>query len=127
LRAPTDGPGAFFINLLSTGQFQGRFRNNSGTAADLNAAFSTNQWIFVGLTYDGATLTLYTNGVAAASGPASGTFGTGNLPFYLGGTGYEPTYNLPNFPMAGVRLYNTAILPSQIGQLYTNGIVYGVF
>jgi hypothetical protein len=34
---------------------------------------------------------------------------------------------LPDFPMAGVRLYNAAVSASQMGQLYTNGISGGIF
>lgn len=126
-RAPADGPGAFYINTLSTGNYEARFRNSSGGAVTINAPFTTGKWTFVALTYDGSTLTIYTNGVAAASAPASGYFGVGNLPFYIGGTGYTPTGSLPDFPMAGIRLYNSVISPSTIGQLYTNGIDNGVF
>jgi Concanavalin A-like lectin/glucanases superfamily/Fibronectin type III domain len=127
-RAPSDGPGAFYIDLITPYDYEARFRNSSGTAVTLNAPYAPGSWIFAGLTYDGSTLTLYTNGVAAASAPASGNFGVSNLPFYLGGTGYfGPTANLPNFPMSGVRLYNSALSPAIMGQLYTNGIVNGVF
>jgi hypothetical protein len=127
MRTPGDGPGAFFINVLSNGQFQGRFRNASGTATTIGAPFATSVWTFVSLTYDGSTLTLYVNGVAAASAPASGTFGVGNLPFYIGGTGYMPPSNLPDFPMAGIRLYNAALSSSAIQQLYNQGMVSGIF
>jgi hypothetical protein len=65
--------------------------------------------------------------VVAASAPASGTFSVGNLPFYIGGTGYTPTSSLPDFPMAGIRLFNATVSPAQMGQLYTNGIVNGIF
>jgi hypothetical protein len=125
-RAPGDGPGAFYIDTLTTGDYEVRFRNSAGTAVTMNAPITPGAWTFVALTYDGSTLTFYTNGVVAASAPASGSFGVGNLPFYIGGTGYTLT-ELPDFPMAGVRLYNTAITPAQMGQLYTNGIVNGVF
>jgi hypothetical protein len=81
----------------------------------------------VGLTYDGSTLTLYANGVAVASAPASGNFGVGNVPLYIGATGYTPTGSLPDYPMAGIRLYNTALSAATMQQLYNNGISNGTF
>lgn len=127
LRSPTDNPGAFYVNLLSNGQYQGRYRNDFGDAVDLGGSFSTNVWTFVALTYDGSTLTLYSNGTAISSAPARSHFAVGGLPLYIGGVGYTPTGSLPNFPMAGIRLYNIALSPAAIGQLYTNGIVNGNF
>lgn len=127
LRSPSDGPGAFYINLLANGQYQGRFRNSSGTAVDLGGSFATGSWIFVALTYDGSTLTLYANGVAVASAPASGNFGASNLPLYIGATGYTPTGSLPDYPMAGIRLYNAALSAAALQQLYSNGINSGIF
>lgn len=127
LRTPGDGPGAFFINVISDGTFQARFRNASGIATTIGAPFTIGVWTFVGLTYDGTTLTLYINGVAAASAPASGPFGVGNLPFYIGGTGYLPPDNLPDFPMAGIRMYNTSLSSPAMQQLYNQGIVSGIF
>lgn len=125
-RAGSDGPGAFYIDTLTTGIYEARFRNGAGNAVTLNAPLTTGSWVFVALTYDGSTLTLYTNGVAAASAPASGNFGVSNLPFYIGGTGYTLT-ELPDFPMAGIRLYNRAISPVEMEQLYSNGTVNGIF
>lgn len=127
MRSPGDGAGAFFINVLSDGTFQARFRNVYGSPTDINVPFVMNTWTFVSLTYDGSTLTFYTNGVVAASVPSADPFGVGNVPFFIGGTGYLPPDNLPDFPMAGIRMYNKPLAPADIQQLYNQGIVNGIF
>jgi hypothetical protein len=121
-RAPGDTPGAFYINTLSSGFFEARFRNGSGTAFTSGSISATaNVWTFVSLTYDGSTLTFYTNGVAAQSLSGTGNLGSSTLSFYVGGTGGTPPADLPNFPMADVRLYNRALSATEIGTLYNNG------
>ena len=128
-RAPDDGAGAFYIDTLSSGVYEARFRNTSGTAFTLGSTpVATNVWTFVGLVYDGSSIYFYTNGVLAQSTSASPTFGVGAQPFYVGGAGYSgPTSNLPNFAMAGVRFYNRALSANELGTLYANGISGGIF
>jgi hypothetical protein len=127
LRSQADGPGAFFINVLATGVYQARFRNVYGSPTDIYVPFVTNTWTFVSLTYDGSMLSFYTNGVQAASVQSADPFGPGNVTFYIGGSGYLPPDNLPDFPMAGIRMYNKALSPSDVQQLYNQGIVNGIF
>jgi hypothetical protein len=120
-RAPVDAPGAFYINALSTGNYEVRLRNSSGTAFTSGSiSITTNIWTFVSLTYNGSTLTFYTNGVPATSLPASGTLGSSTLSFYIGDSDYLG--NLPNFPIGGVRLYNRTLSATEIGTLYANGV-----
>ncbi|HEX3856321.1 MAG TPA: LamG-like jellyroll fold domain-containing protein [Verrucomicrobiae bacterium] len=128
-RAPADGAGAFYIDTLSSGVYEARFRNSSGTAFTLGSTpVATNAWTFLGLVYDGSNIYFYTNGVLAQSTSASLTFGVGAQPFYIGGAGYSgPASNLPDFPMAGVRLYDRALSVNELGTLYTNGISGGIF
>jgi hypothetical protein len=119
-RAPGDTPGAFYVYILNTGDYEVRFRNSSGTAFTSDSIpVATNVWTFVGLTYDGSTLTFYTNGVFAASVAANGTLGSSTLSFFIGDSDY--LNYLPDFPMCNIRLYNRALSATEIGTLYANG------
>jgi len=95
----SDGPGAFYINLLTSGVYETRFRNGSGTAVTVpNYSFNSG-WKRLIATYDGTTLSLFVNGSLAVSAAASlGTFGQNGVPFSIGRTGGISSNNLQGMP-----------------------------
>jgi concanavalin A-like lectin/glucanase superfamily protein/HYDIN/CFA65/VesB family protein len=75
-------------------------------------ALSVNTWSHLALTYDGATLRLYVNGVQVASTARTGNILTSTNPLQIGGDGIFGQF------FAGmideVRVYNTALNQAQV-------------
>lgn len=82
-------------------------------------SLSENNWIFLAATYDGSLMLLYTNGVLAASASNPGNIGINSNGVGIGsgiaagGTDYFQGW------IDGVRIYNRALSPTEIQQLYT--------
>jgi len=70
-----DASADFYILQKQGGSsLEARFRNSGGTASTLNASASPGVWHYFALVYNGSSnLTLYIDGVAAASTAAAGT------------------------------------------------------
>ena len=85
-----------------------------GSYADAygSAALTANSWTYLAETYDGATLRLYVNGTQVASTAHTGTISTSTNPLQIGG---DSLYG-QNFAgmIDEVRIYNTALTPTQI-------------
>lgn len=90
-----------------------------GVVQSAPISLSENDWIFVAATYDGSSMLLYTNGVLAASASNPGNIGVNSNGVGIGsgiaagGTDYFKGY------IDGVRIYNRALSPTEIQQLYT--------
>jgi hypothetical protein len=69
-------------------------------------------WTHLALTYDGTALTLYVNGVQAATTPASGAAATTASPLWIGGN--SPYGEYFNGRLDDVRVYNRALTPTEI-------------
>jgi hypothetical protein len=89
-----------------------------GVVQSAPISLSENDWIFIAATYDGSSMCLYTNGVLAAQVSNPGSIGVNSNGVGIGsgiaagGTDYFKGY------IDGVRIYNRALSPTEIQQLY---------
>jgi Concanavalin A-like lectin/glucanases superfamily/Secretion system C-terminal sorting domain len=99
----------FFLQLTAT-NVEARFRNSAGIAYDIVfTGLVLNTWQHFAMTYDGATLTLYHNGVVAGSVAATGTISSAFETFYLG-------------KIDEASLWSKALSPAEIACMYTGAI-----
>jgi hypothetical protein len=85
-----------------------------GTYGDAfgTSALPTNTWSYLTETYDGSTLRLYINGTQVASTAHTGAITTSTHPLQIGGDSIYGQYF--NGLIDEVRVYNTALTPTQI-------------
>jgi chitodextrinase len=76
------------------------------------AALPANTWTHVAMTYNGATIRFYVNGVEVASGPKTGSIATSANPLEIGGDGIWGQYF--QGLIDEVRVYNVALTAQQI-------------
>ena len=76
------------------------------------AKLAANTWSHVALTYDGATLALYLNGIQVSSQPQTGTLLTSTNPLQIGGDSIYGQYF--SGTIDEVRIYNTALNQAQV-------------
>jgi hypothetical protein len=81
-------------------------------AAYGTSALPQNTWTHLAVTYDGATLLLYVNGVQVSSLARTGNLVTSTNPLQIGGDGFFRQYF--NGIIDEVRVYNVALTPAQI-------------
>ncbi|MDP9078892.1 MAG: DUF1735 and LamG domain-containing protein [Bacteroidota bacterium] len=97
----------FRFGELSDDINQLQWINNSGKISSATR-FATNTWYTVSCVFDGSTCTMYINGVADGSFPATGiTYNFNSLSLI------SPTQPLPG-DISEVRLWSTALTPGQI-------------
>ena len=89
------------------GTFGGANANAYGTAA-----LPVNAWTHLALTYDGATLRLYTNGVQVSSLAQTGNIATSTNPLQIGGDSFYGQFFQGTIDE--VRVYNVALTAAQI-------------
>ncbi len=84
-----------------------------GGSWNSNAKLATNQWYHVAVTYDGAAIRFYTNGVLDSAQPATLHFGVVNESMTIGADlpGGDEYFN---GTIRDVRVYGRALLPSEI-------------
>ena len=71
-----------------------------------------NTWTHLAVTYDGATLRLYVNGVQVSSKAQTGNLVTSTHPLQIGGDSIYGQYFQGTIDE--VRIYNQALSPSEI-------------
>ena len=104
---------AFSLYVNSSGDLVAT--GKTGTVTD-TTALTAGKWYLVAVTFDGATLTLYKNGVSVGT-PAAATTATGSTTLYLGGNG--GSVSSFNGTIDEARYYNSNIA-SQLATLYSN-------
>jgi hypothetical protein len=106
-----DGPGVvgFWVYTAEEG-WQGA----------VGGSVTSNEWVHLAGTYDGATLRLYENGVQASSQPATGQILQSTYPLNIGRDPVE-TNRLFNGFIDEVSLYNRALSASEIAAIYQAG------
>jgi hypothetical protein len=105
----------YFLEATSTnnswpaggGTFNGSYADMFGTAA-----LAVNTWTHLAVTYDGATLRLYVNGVQVSSRAQTGNLVTSSNPLQIGGDSIYGSYFQGTIDE--VRIYNQALSPSEI-------------
>ena len=79
--------------------------------------YPLNEWTMVGYTWNGTTVTYYSNNVAVATDPLSGTLAcAGNSGMFIGAV--SATSGRFTGPIDDVRIYNSALTTSQIDAIY---------
>ncbi|HEX5001015.1 MAG TPA: LamG-like jellyroll fold domain-containing protein [Bacteroidia bacterium] len=115
--------GDFYIVQLPGNTVECRLRNSTGAAYDVvYSGLILNTWQHFALTYDGATLTLYHNGVFVGSQPASGVITNSFIPFLIGNLPWTSADFLLYGQMDEVSLWNTALTAQEVACIYSNGI-----
>jgi hypothetical protein len=76
------------------------------------AALPQNTWSHLAVTYDGATIVLYVNGVQVSSLARTGNILSSTSPLQIGGDSFYQQYF--NGTIDEVRIYNVALTPAQI-------------
>jgi chitodextrinase len=84
----------------------------AGAAAYGTSALPQNAWTHVAVTYDGATLRLYVNGVQVSSLARTGNLVTSTNPLQIGGDSFYRQYF--HGIIDEVRVYNVALTAAQI-------------
>ncbi len=113
----------FYLVQLTPTDVEARFRNSSGIAFDIIfTGLLLNTWQHFAMTYDGATLSLYHNGVLTNSIAASGNIATSNEPFNLGMTAWPQADFYLNGKLDETSLWSKALSPSEITCIYTGAI-----
>jgi len=98
------------------------FYNGAWRIVRQSTSFTTNRWIHITGTWDGTTLILYRDGVQVTSGAPGGSLpSTGVEGFYVGQR--HDAIGTANFKgsIDEVRIYNRALTPSEVKQLYNMG------
>ena len=111
----------YLVQIPPGNKVEARFRNSSGIAVDIiDSSLQLNTWQHYILTYDGAELTLYRNGVVAGTASASGMISNTTLPFNIGNL----VFSFNNYFLKGrldeVALWNRAIPGPEIPCIYEN-------
>jgi hypothetical protein len=102
-----------FIGLDGSFHASGTILTTNITGSD---ALNDGRWHYLALTWDGATMVLYVDGVEVSSTPKSGSQGAGTGVLALGaGTTGQPTY------FAQIALYAAALTSDQIANQYQVG------
>lgn len=113
----------FYLLQLTGTNVEARFRNSAGTAHDiLFTGLVLNTWQHFAMTYDGATLSLYHNGVLAGSIAASGNIASAFETFYLGMTPWPGDDFYTNGKLDEASLWSKALTPAEISCIYTGAI-----
>lgn len=109
------------------------FRFGAGTISVNSAAgaLQTNTWIHLAMVYDGTKITLFVNGVAVSSVPASSSLyqdpeailNIGAYQYYYAGTVYNDAFGGFVGSIDEVRIYNRALSNQEIGELMSPPVV----
>jgi parallel beta-helix repeat protein len=84
------------------------------------SALAANSWSYLTLTYNGATLTLYRNGIAVATSTISTTLSADTATLQIGGSQYGEYFK--GF-IDEVRVYNGALSSTEIQTIYQQELV----
>jgi len=113
----------FYFLQLTTSNVEARFRNSLGTPYDIVfTGLILNTWQHFAMTYDGAMLTLYHNGVVAGSIAATGNISSTIESFNIGMTPWPGSDFYMNGKIDEISLWSKALTPAEINCMYTGAI-----
>ena len=112
----------FYLGFSPTGQYRWFVRTSNGySPATSGGAAAVGQWVHLVGTYNGASVTLYVNGVLAFTTPHTGTIPSDTTPLTIG-AGFNDAAQTPSEAFAGrvddVRVYATALSVTDVQMLY---------
>jgi hypothetical protein len=117
-RILTKGPPSYGIGLSDTSSSPSIFfANESASVSSSPINLVQSGWIFVAGTYDGHSMQIYTNGVLAGQFSISGSIGVSHEPLGIG-ENLDDSSDFVNGQIDDVRIYNRALTPAEIQQLY---------
>jgi len=113
----------FYLLHYTPNSVEARMRNSSGQPFTLvSPVITLNTWNHLALTYDGAYLRMYKNGVISDSTPANGSISNTSVDFLIGNLQFQIT----NFQLSGrvdeVSLWSRALSPEELKCLPSSGI-----
>lgn len=109
----------FYILQLNGTDVEARFRNSVGTNYDLvSSSLVTNQWQHIALTYDGAELAFYYNGVLESTLPATGLIQSLGDEFYMGNLPFGITQFRLDGLVDNVQVWSRALSATEISDLH---------
>jgi hypothetical protein len=113
----------FYLLHYSATSVEARFRNSNGVNFDIiSQGLQLNTWQHYVLTYDGAYLRVYRNGVAADSVLASGSIASSSETFYIGNQIYQGTNYYLDGKLDDVALWNRTLSPAEINCIYRSKV-----
>ncbi|HSY19776.1 MAG TPA: LamG domain-containing protein, partial [Candidatus Acidoferrales bacterium] len=89
-----------------------------GAVYSPNISLSTNRWTFLACTYDGQTVSVFTNGVQAGHQTRSGPMSVSSRPLGIG-VNLDDGSDYFNGAIDDVRVYNRALSTNEVAQLFT--------
>lgn len=121
LRNNTDAD--FYLLQLTPTSVEARFRGANGVAYDLvTPVLTLNQWVHLAMTYDGAMLRLYKNGLKVDSIAAVDVITNSVQDLLIGNLDFQGTSYWLSGKVDEVSLWNRALSASEIYCLPSNGI-----
>lgn len=113
----------FYIVQIDANKVEARFRNSTGTAADiLYNGLDLNTWNNFVFTYDGTKTRLYHNGEIVDSTSITGTITNSNVDFLIGNLNYLGTDYWLSGKMDEVSIWNKTLSASEIMCMYSRGV-----
>ena len=117
---------AYELEFGKLGDTQWDIRFNNVVAAVGGTAVQEGVWQHLAITWDGATVTLYYNGVADGSAAFVGPLASNNASLGIGGRPAPPAAGGPTFFFTGgvddIRLYDTALSAVEVADLFTTTV-----
>lgn len=115
--------GDFYILHYGTNTVECRFRNSAGTNFDiLGQGIQLNTWQHLALTYDGAKIRYYRNGIKLDSIAANGTISIASDAFYIGGLPFQTSIFYLIGKIDEVSLWRQTLTQSEINCIYKGEI-----
>ncbi len=117
---------AYELEIGKLGESQWNVRFNNVVAAVANSTIQADVWQHLAVTWDGATVTLYYNGVADGSAAFTGPLDSNNANLGIGARPAPATAGGPTFFFSGgvddVRLYDTALSAAEVADLFSTTV-----
>lgn len=108
----------YLLQIAPANTVEGRLRNSAGEVFTVTATgLQLNTWQVIGLVYDGATLSVWINGVMVSSVAASGTITNLTTPLLIGDVRYETTDFFLNGRVDEVSLWRRALSEEEMSCL----------
>ncbi len=109
----------FYVLLLPNLNIEARFRNSTGTEYTIvSPGFVVDVWQQYTMTYDGAQLKFFVNGVMTGSTPASGTITNDLTPFEIGRAAWGLDGFYTNGRLDEITLWSKALTDAEVLDIY---------
>ncbi len=113
----------FYLIRHGNHAVEARFRESGGMASDVvMTGLQLYQWHHFAMVYDGNFLRLYHNGIDAGNVLASGTISSTAETFYIGDLLYQTFHFYHKGKMDEVSLWNVALTPDEVWEIYSCAI-----